>query len=87
MISKSGDTHTLIWVHVTTGAHANEVEGYKDGKLHVRLRAVPERGRANKSLIELLAAHFSVAKSLIEIVSGTKSRNKRVRIHKDITIH
>lgn len=78
MILKSGSS--LIWVHVTTCAHIDRVEGWVDGKLHVRIRSVPEKGRANKALIELLSDHFSVAKSLIEIVSGSTSRNKRVRL-------
>ena len=78
MISKNEET--LIWVHVTASARTSEVLGFKDGKLRVKLRQVPEKGRANKALIELLAKHFHVAKSLIEIVSGTQSRTKRIRL-------
>ena len=78
MTSKSDSS--IIWVHVTTSAHISKVDGVKDGKLRVRLRAIPEKGKANKALIELLASHFSVAKSLIEIVSGSTSRNKRIRL-------
>ena len=78
MVLKSTDA--LIWVHVTTNAHADLVEGWVEGRLRVRLRAVAEKGRANRALIELLSSHFSVAKSQIEIVSGTTSRNKRIRL-------
>lgn len=83
MISNSGET--LIWVHVTTQSHTNRVEGWVDGKLRVRLRAVAEKGQANKALLELLADHFGVAKSLIQIVSGTQSRNKRIRLPIEIS--
>jgi uncharacterized protein len=82
MILKSGSS--LIWVHVTPCAHTNSVEGWVDGKLRVRLRQAPEKGRANKALIELLSDHFSVAKSLIEIVSGSTNRNKRVRLPTEV---
>jgi uncharacterized protein (TIGR00251 family) len=69
-----------IWIHVTTHAHKDAVEGWVEGKLHIKVRAVAEKGRANAAVIELLARHFSVAKSTINIVSGTTSRNKRVRL-------
>lgn len=78
MVLKSDEA--LIWVHVTTNAHRDFVEGWVDGKLRVRLRAVAEKGRANRALIDLLSSHFSVAKSSIEIVSGTTSRTKRIRL-------
>lgn len=78
MVPKGGNS--LIWVHVTTNAHIDRIEGYFDGVLRVRLRAVAEKGRANRALIELLASHFSVAKSQIEIVSGAQSRKKRIRL-------
>lgn len=68
----------LIWIHVTTHAHSNQVEGWKGERLHVKVRAVAEKGRANKAVIELLAEYFSVAKSQIEIVSGQTNRNKRI---------
>lgn len=73
-------TESIIWVHVTTHAHRDCVEGWIEGKLHVRVRAVAEKGKANSAIIKLLASHFSVAKSLIKIVSGTQSRNKRIKL-------
>ena len=46
--------------------------------VYVRERAVD--GAANKAVIELLAKHFGVAKSSVEIESGFTGRHKRVRI-------
>ena len=48
-----------------------------------RVRAVPENGKANLALIQLLAKFLGVAKSKIEIISGTKSRLKTVRVSGD----
>lgn len=84
MISKS--TGTLISVHVIPRAHTNSVEGWVNGILRVRIRAVAEKNRANKAVIELLADHFSVAKSLIEIVSGSKDRSKKIRLPIEISV-
>lgn len=76
---------TLISVRVHTHAHTNAVEGWVDGILHIRVRAIAENGKANKAVIEILAKHFSVAKSLIEIVSGSKNANKRIRLPIEIS--
>ncbi|MDZ4231295.1 MAG: DUF167 domain-containing protein, partial [Patescibacteria group bacterium] len=44
------------------------------------LKSPAVEGKANQELIEVLADHFGVAKSMVEIVSGLKSRRKRVNI-------
>lgn len=46
--------------------------------VYVRERAVD--GKANEAVIGLLAKHFHVPKSRVEIVRGHTSRNKIVRI-------
>ena len=53
-----------------------------DGTLliNVYVTSVPEDGKANKSVIKLLAKELGVAKSALEIISGLKSRQKRVRL-------
>jgi uncharacterized protein (TIGR00251 family) len=48
--------------------------------LKVRVRALPEEGKANRALITLLAETFDCAASSIEIVSGATARIKTVKI-------
>lgn len=50
--------------------------------LKVRVTAPPENGKANEAVIKLLAEHFKVSKSSIDIVSGWTSRQKVVIIQK-----
>ncbi len=50
--------------------------------LKVRVTAPPEDGKANEAVIKLLAEHFKVSKSSIDIVSGWTSRQKVVIIQK-----
>jgi len=70
-----------IDVLVQPRASRNEVAGEDElGRLRVRVTAPPEGGKANESLIRVLASHFGVPRSNVEIVSGFKSRRKRVRI-------
>jgi len=56
------------------------VAGLRDGALLVRLAAAPVDGAANLELIDLIARALHVAKRDVTIVSGERSRRKRVRI-------
>lgn len=54
--------------------------GLRDGALVVKLAAAPVDGAANDALIELLATSLQIPKRDITIVSGQRSRMKRIRI-------
>lgn len=82
---------TIISVKVSPKASANRVEGFEIDAagqewLKVRLTVAPEKGKANSALLKLLANHWNVSVSDLEIVSGHKHRYKRVKIYKDIEI-
>ena len=49
-------------------------------RIKIPLAAPASEGRANEALIEFLAEEFCVAKRDIRILSGMKSRDKRVVI-------
>ena len=67
-------------IRVTPRAGRNGFGGLRDGALLVRLAAAPVDGAANDELIALLAKTLRIAKRDITIVSGERSRSKRVRI-------
>jgi uncharacterized protein (TIGR00251 family) len=50
------------------------------GRLKCHLKSAPEKGKANKELIGLLAKALDLPKNAIEIVGGLISRTKHVRI-------
>lgn len=52
----------------------------RDGSLLIRLAAAPVDGAANTELIDLLARALRLPKRDITIVSGERSRTKRVRV-------
>ena len=62
------------------GAARSEFAGEHGGRLKVRLAARAVDGKANEALIQFLASHYGVAKRNVRIVSGLKSRQKRVEI-------
>lgn len=60
------------------GASNNGIVGWEGGILKVKISSAPEKGKANGALIELLSKTYKIPKSKIRILSGEKSRKKRV---------
>ena len=56
------------------------IVGNEEGIIKVKLTAPPVEGRANKALKEFLSGRLGLPRKNIEIISGTKSRLKSVRI-------
>ena len=54
--------------------------GLREGAVLVKLAAAPVDGAANEELIALIAKTLRIPKRDIAIVSGERSRSKRVRI-------
>lgn len=67
-----------VYIRVSPRAGRDEVVGIRHGALHVRLKAPPVEDKANKALISFLSARFDLPRSAIRLVSGHKSRDKRV---------
>ncbi|MEA2082088.1 MAG: DUF167 domain-containing protein [Elusimicrobiota bacterium] len=53
-----------------------------DGMLCVKVDALPQKGKANRRLIEILSKHFGVSKSEVTIVHGAGEPVKLVEIGK-----
>ena len=67
-------------VRVQPRASKDEVAGEIGGALKVRLQAPAVEGRANEALIEFLAQLLKTPKSAVRILSGDRSRTKRIEI-------
>ncbi|MBI4513187.1 MAG: DUF167 domain-containing protein [Gemmatimonadetes bacterium] len=74
------DQGALFWVHVQPRAHHAGVAGAHGDALKVRVAAAPQGGRANEEVREVLASILGVPLSRVEILSGERSRRKRVRV-------
>jgi uncharacterized protein (TIGR00251 family) len=79
MIAPHG-TGVLIDVRVVPRAGKSGISGTRDNALVIRLNAPPVEGAANAELIEVLADALDVPKRAVAIVSGDRSRQKRVRV-------
>ena len=69
-----------LTVRVQPGASKDEVLGFADGLLRVKVAAPPLRGRANAALLALLAEVLGVSKGRLSIVKGEASRTKVIAI-------
>ena len=64
------------------GGKITQFEGLREtGEQIVRLNAPAHEGKANAALIDFLAKTYGVPKRNVKILSGEKSRKKRVEIH------
>ena len=69
-----------IKVKVKPGASKNEVKKIDENLYEVRTTTVPEKGKANEKVVELLSDFFDVPKSKIKIVKGQTNREKEVEV-------
>ena len=58
------------------------VEKDSTGKFHVYVKQAPEKGKANRAVVDALAKYFKISKSQIIIISGFKSGKKLIEILK-----
>ena len=80
-IETTADHRTLIFsVRVQPRASRDEIVGEMDGALKIRLRAQALEDRANESLIDFLAHTLNTSKAAVRILSGERSRTKRIEI-------
>lgn len=70
----------LIKIWVQPGSSREEIEGFRDGFLRIRLKAPAERGEANKACQKIIAAALKISPSQIKIMRGEKSRRKLIKI-------
>ena len=67
-------------IHVTPNAKRSNLGGTHDDALRVAVTVVPEKGKANKAVIALLADHLGIRKGAVQVVAGTSSRRKVLSI-------
>jgi uncharacterized protein (TIGR00251 family) len=70
----------LVTIKVTPRARHEGVDPGHSDALRVRVTAAPEAGKANAAVIALLARHWRLPKSSLEIAAGGSGRRKRVLV-------
>ena len=81
-------TGLSLFVRVTPNAGRDAIEGVEtrdddSAVLRLRVKAVPDKGKANAGVIGLLAKALGVPKSAITVISGDTARQKILAIAGD----
>ena len=78
----------VIHLRVTPNAGVDRIEGIEtrdDGQavLRLRVKAVPDKGKANAGAVALLADALGVAKGKVHVITGETARLKTVAVDGD----
>ncbi len=69
-----------LQVKVVPGARRERVAGHLGGRLKVQVSAVPEDGKANRGLCELLARELKLAVRQVQVIEGHHRPLKTVHV-------
>ena len=67
-------------VRVQPNARQNQLTGFKEGVLHIRIAAPPVEGKANEALVKFLSAELGVSKTSLSIERGMTGKTKTITI-------
>lgn len=71
-----------IYVRVIPRSSKNEVIEIGENEYKIKVTAPPVNGEANQMVIKILAKHFGISKSAVEIVGGKSAKIKMIDIFK-----
>ncbi len=74
------ETGSKLSLYIVPGAAQTQISGEYNGRLKIKLKALPQDGEANAGLIEFLSKTLKISKKKIHLLSGEKSRQKVVLI-------
>ncbi len=77
MLLESHPDGTILAIRAQPGARRNELRGIQDGALKVCVTQSPEKGKANKAIVELLSKMLRLKKSQIVLIAGETAHSKR----------
>lgn len=69
-----------IFVQVKPKAREEKIMKLSDTYFKVWVKELPEKGKANRAVIKVLADYFKVGQSDVEIILGSTSKIKIVKI-------
>lgn len=70
----------VIALRVQPKASRSGVRGVHGGAVKVSVTEAPEKGKANRAVIEVIADALGVARSRVTVVSGETSHDKQVMV-------
>ena len=77
---KEIDDGVVFAVKALPGSSRTAVCGLLDEMVKIKVSAAPEKGKANKCLLDFLAKQLGVKKNAVKIVSGESNPIKSVQV-------
>jgi len=76
-----GRAPDTIRIRVVPRSSREEVAGFSEGAVRIRLTAPAVENRANEALVRFLSQSLGLPRRHVELVTGGRGRNKVVRVH------
>lgn len=71
---------TLLPLKVVPGATREGIRGFYSGRLRIAVTAAPEKGKANRAVVDLLEHRLHLPHGTVEIHKGAASSMKSVLV-------
>ena len=68
----------ILTIKLTPNSSKNEILGYSNEYIKIKVSAPPNENKANKKLVDFITEYFDTSKSNVSLISGDKSRHKKV---------
>lgn len=69
-----------IQVKAKNGQRVESITETKPGRFEVSIKERPERGLANKRILEMVREHFGGASKNVKIINGHHTKTKLIKI-------
>ena len=80
MISSKPMKTKILDLYVKPDSQETRVDGLYGSRIKVRIASPPQKGKANKELIEFISSLTGIPKNNIKLISGITSNYKRIRL-------
>jgi hypothetical protein len=80
-VAKDPKPSARLKVKVVPGSSRDEIVGWLDDALKIKVMAPPEKGRANEAVVEMLAERLGLTADAIAVASGHSSPSKVITIN------
>jgi hypothetical protein len=70
-----------IYLKVIARSSQRKIEKVSEGDYKVWVRSIPEKGKANQEIVDVLADYFRVSPNAIKIIGGKTSSRKIIDIN------
>jgi len=72
---------SFINAKIFPGSRERSITKEEDGSFEIRVTTFPEKGKANKSAIDMIAKFLKISSSRIKIIKGSRRKKKLFSIN------